>query len=205
LFWGILAAVVMRAVFILAGVALVQKFSWIVYIFGAFLVFTGIRMGLRKDEEVHPEKNPVLRLFRRFFSATSKYEGSHFFVKRDGRWLATPLFVVLLVVETSDVIFAVDSIPAVLAITTDPFIVFTSNILAILGLRALYFALAGIMELFHYLHYGLSFILVFVGIKMLVSQVYHVPTLMALGVIMTTLAVCIVASLLFPKTAEDST
>ena len=202
LYWGILAAVVMRAVFILTGVALVQKFAWIVYVFGAFLIITGIRMGLRKDDEVHPEKNPVLRLFQRFFSVTPAYEGSRFFVKQEGRWLATPLFVVLLVVETSDVIFAVDSIPAVLAITTDPFIVFTSNILAILGLRALYFALAGIMELFHYLHYGLSFILVFVGVKMLVSRFYHVPTSVALGVILLTLATCIVASLFFPQKTE---
>lgn len=199
LYWGILAAIVMRAVFIITGVALIQRFEWIVYVFGAFLVYTGVKMGLRKDEEVHPEKNPVLKLFRRFFAVTEHYEESHFFVSRNGRWVATPLFVVLLVVETSDLIFAVDSIPAVLAITTDPFIVFTSNILAILGLRALYFALAGIMELFHYLHYGLSIILVFVGIKMLLSNVYHVPTALALGLIVTTIVMCVVASLIWPR------
>lgn len=199
LYWGILAAVVMRAVFIGAGITLIEKFEWIVYVFGFFLVYTGIKMGLRQDEEVHPERNPVLKLFRRFFAVTPRYEGSRFFVKKDGRSIATPLFVVLLIIETSDVIFAVDSIPAVLAITTEPFIVFTSNILAILGLRALYFALAGIMELFHYLHYGLSVILVFIGVKMIIASIYHIPTSLALGVITTTITVCAVASLIWPK------
>jgi len=201
LFWGILAALVMRAVFIAAGVTLVQKFEWIIYIFGAFLIYTGFKMALRKDEEIHPEKNPVLRAFRRFFAVTDQYEGSRFFTMKAGRYVATPLFVVLLVVETSDLIFAVDSIPAVLAITYDPFIVYTSNVLAILGLRALYFALAGIMELFHYLHYGLSLILAFVGTKMLISHVYHIPTVLALGIISGTIAVCIVASILHPRQA----
>ena len=203
LYWGILAAVVMRAIFIGAGITLIQRFEWIVYVFGFFLVYTGIKMGLRKDEEVHPERNPVLKLFRRFFAVAPRYEGSRFFVKKDGRSIATPLFVVLLIVETSDVIFAVDSIPAVLAITTEPFIVFTSNILAILGLRALYFALAGIMELFHYLHYGLSVILVFIGVKMIIASVYHIPTVLALGVIITTITVCAVASLIWPKRKEN--
>ncbi len=202
LFWGILAALVLRAVFIAAGITLVQKFEWIIYIFGAFLIYTGFKMALRKDEQIHPEKNPVLRAFRRFFSVTDQYEGSRFFVMKAGRYVATPLFVVLMVVETSDLIFAVDSIPAVLGITYDPFIVYTSNVLAILGLRALYFALAGIMELFHYLHYGLSFILAFVGFKMLISHVYHIPTVLALGVISVTIAVCIVASVLQPRQAE---
>lgn len=202
LYWGILAAVVMRAVFIGAGITLIQKFEWIVYVFGFFLVYTGVKMGLRKDEEVHPERNPALKLFRRFFAVSPQYEGSRFFVERDGHRIATPLFVVLLIVETSDVIFAVDSIPAVLAITTDPFIVFTSNILAILGLRALYFALAGIMELFHYLHYGLSVILVFIGIKMIIAKVYHIPTILALGVIVTTITVCVVASLIWPQRSQ---
>ncbi len=203
LYWGILAAVVMRAIFIGAGITLIQQFEWIVYVFGFFLVYTGIKMGLRKDEEVHPERNPVLKLFRRFFAVAPRYEGSRFFVKKDGRSIATPLFVVLLIIETSDVIFAVDSIPAVLAITTEPFIVFTSNILAILGLRALYFALAGIMELFHYLHYGLSVILVFIGVKMIIASVYHIPTVLALGVITTTITVCAVASLIWPKRKEN--
>jgi tellurite resistance protein TerC len=199
LYWGILAAVVLRAIFIVTGVTLIRKFEWIVYVFGAFLIYTGIKMAGRQDENVHPERNPILRIFRRFFAVTKDYSGSRFFVKENGRALATPLLVVLLVIETSDIIFAVDSIPAVLAITTDPFIVFTSNILAILGLRALYFALAGIMELFHYLHYGLSLILTFVGIKMVVSRIYHVPTWVALGVILVTLVVCIVASLVHPQ------
>jgi tellurite resistance protein TerC len=204
LYWGILAAVVLRAIFIITGVTLIQKFEWIVYVFGGFLIYTGLKLAFREDEDVHPERNPVLKLFRRFFAVTPGYSGEHFFVKENGRRLATPLVVVLLVIETSDVIFAVDSIPAVLAITTDPFIVFTSNILAILGLRALYFALAGIMELFHYLHYGLSFILVFVGIKMVISHVYQVPTWIALGLILVTLSFCIVASLVHPQnSAED--
>jgi tellurite resistance protein TerC len=201
LYWGIIAALVMRAVFIAAGLTLIQKFEWIVYVFGAFLVYTGVRMALRKDEEIHPERNPVLKLFRRFMAVTPQYEGSHFLVKKEGRYMATPLAVVLLVVETSDVIFAVDSIPAVLAITYDPFIVYTSNVFAILGLRALYFAVAGIVELFHYLRYGLSFILAFVGVKMLISKVYHVPTKVALAVIAATVTICVVASMIHPHQA----
>ena len=198
LFWGITAALFMRAFFIAAGLTLIQRFEWIVYVFGAFLVYTGIRMALRKEGEIHPERNPALKLFRRLFPVSKEYQGAQFFVREDGRWIATPLLVVLIVVETSDVIFAVDSIPAVLAITVDPFIVYTSNVFAILGLRALYFALAGIMELFHYLHYGLSAILVFVGAKMLVSHIYHVPTVLALGFIAATVLISVVASLLDP-------
>ena len=152
LFWGIIAALFMRAFFIAAGLTLIQRFEWIVYVFGAFLVFTGIRMAIRKEGEIHPERNPILKLFRRFFAVSSDYQGARFLVRKDTGWIATPLLIVLLVVETSDLIFAVDSIPAVLAITIGPFIVYTSNVFAILGLRALYFALAGIVELFHYLH-----------------------------------------------------
>ncbi len=205
LFWGIIAALLMRALFIAAGLTLIQRFEWIVYVFGAFLVFTGIRMAVRKEGEIHPERNPILKLFRRFFAVSNEYEGKRFFVKKDGRWIATPLLIVLLVIETSDLIFAVDSIPAVLAITVDPFVVYTSNVFAILGLRAIYFALAGIMEIFHYLHYGLSAILICVGVKMLISNVYHVPTVLALGFITATILISVVASILHPrkKSAEE--
>jgi tellurite resistance protein TerC len=203
LFWGILGALIMRALFIAAGVTLITKFHWVIYLFGGFLVLTGIKMAIQKEEEIHPEKNPVLKLFRRLVPTTEHYEGDRFFVKKEGRRYATPLFLVLLVVETTDLIFAVDSIPAILAITLDPFIVYTSNVFAILGLRALYFALAGLMQLFHYLHYGLSAILVFVGLKMLITDIYHVPVGMALGVIAGILILSVVASLKFPKKGED--
>jgi len=196
LFWGILGALIMRAVFIAAGITLIQQFHWVIYVFGAFLIFTGIKMALQKDKEIHPEKNPVIKLFRRLMPATQDYdEESRFFVRKDGRVHATPLFVALLVVETTDVIFAVDSIPAVLAITHDPFVVYTSNVFAILGLRALYFALAGIMQLFHYLHYGLSAILVYVGAKMLLADIYKIPIGIALGVVAGILLVSAIASL----------
>jgi tellurite resistance protein TerC len=202
LFWGILGALIMRAMFIATGVTLIQKFHWVIYIFGAFLVLTGIKMALQKGKEIHPERNPVLRLFRRFIPVTAEYEGAKFFVKRVEGYLATPLFVVVLVVETTDVIFAVDSIPAILAITHDPFIVYTSNVFAILGLRALYFALAGIMPLFHYLHYGLSVILVFVGIKMLLVDLYKIPIGIALGVVAGVLLISVLASLIRPRPVE---
>lgn len=199
LFWGILGALIMRAVFILTGITLIQKFHWVIYIFGAFLILSGIKMALQKDKKIHPERNPVLKLFRRFMPVTNGYEDSKFFIKRAGRYLATPLFVVLLVVETTDVIFAVDSIPAILGITLDPFIVYTSNVFAILGLRALYFALAGLMRLFHYLHYGLSAILVFVGIKMLLAEIYKIPVAVALGVVASILLISVIASIIRPR------
>jgi len=199
LFWGILGAVVMRLVFIVAGVALINRFHWIIYLFGAVLVYSGLKMAFKKDEDIHPESNPVLKLFRRFFPVTKDYHGKSFFVRLEGRRFATPLFVVLLVVETTDLIFAVDSIPAVLAITRDPFIVYTSNIFAILGLRSLYFALAGVMNLFHHLHYGLSAILVFVGAKMILGHWYEIPTGIALGVVAVLLALSIIASLIWPE------
>lgn len=202
LFWGILGALIMRAIFIVVGVTLVQKFHWIIYLFGAFLILTGTKMTLQNDKEIHPEKNPVLRLFQRFMPVTDRYEEGRFFVGREGRYLATPLFVVLLVVETTDVIFAVDSIPAVLAITLDPFIVYTSNVFAILGLRSLYFALAGMMTLFHYLHYGLSAILVFVGAKMLLADIYKIPVGIALGVVASFLMTSIIASIVHPRKEE---
>jgi tellurite resistance protein TerC len=198
LFWGILGALIMRAIFIFAGVALITKFHWTVYIFGAILIFTGIKMIMQKDKKLDPEKNPVIKAFRKWFPVTDKYHGDHFFEKIDGRMVATPMFVVLLFIETTDLIFAVDSIPAILAITSNPFIVYTSNVFAILGLRALYFALAGIMGLFHYLTYGLSFILVFVGLKMVMVDVYKIPVEYSLMVVVGVLILSVVASKVFP-------
>jgi tellurite resistance protein TerC len=199
LFWGILGALVMRAIFIFAGIALLQRLHWIIYVFGALLILTGIKMAMEKDKEIHPDKNPLLKLFRRLVPVTEDYHADHFFVKQAGHYAATPLFIVLLVVETTDVIFAVDSIPAILSITVDPFLVYTSNVFAILGLRALYFALAGVMQLFHYLHYGLSAILVFVGAKMLLADVYKLPVGVALGVIAGILLIAVIASLMRPQ------
>jgi tellurite resistance protein TerC len=197
LFWGILGAVVMRGLFIAGGVTLLHRFHWLIYIFGAFLIFTGLRLLWDKGRKINPERNPLIRLVRKVLPVTETYQEDKFFIRVQGRLLATPLFIVLLVVETTDIIFAVDSIPAILAITTDPLIVYTSNIFAILGLRALFFALAGFMRLFHYLNYGLSAILIFIGIKMLIANFYQVPTALALGVIAGVLAVSILASLLF--------
>ncbi|MEI8315023.1 MAG: TerC family protein [Verrucomicrobiota bacterium] len=198
LFWGILGALFMRAAFIALGVTLINKFTWVIYVFGAVLIYSGIKMALEKDKEVHPDHNPVLRLFRKAFPVTPQFEGSRFWVRRQAGLLATPLMVVLIVVETTDLIFAVDSIPAVLAITRDPFIVFTSNVFAILGLRALYFALAGAMNVFHFLHYGLSLILVFVGVKMIGAHWFKIPIGIALGVVAGVLVASVVASLIWP-------
>jgi len=202
LFWGILGALVMRLAFILAGVALLERFHWLIYVFGGILIASGIRLWVEKDKEVEPDKNPVVRLFRRFVPVLRSYRGEKFFVRKQGRLWATPLMVVLLFVETTDLIFAIDSIPAVLAITTDPFIVYTSNAFAILGLRALYFALSGIMHTFHYLHYGLSAVLVFVGSKMVATQWMHFPTWVSLAVIAVLLGVSIWASIKWPARIE---
>ncbi len=207
LFWGIIGALVMRAIFIAIGVTLIQRFDWVVYVFGAVLIYSGIKMALSKDTEIHPDQNPVLRLFRKFFPVTNQYDGDRFWTIQNGRRFATPLMVVLLVVETTDLIFAVDSIPAILAISHDPFIVYTSNVFAILGLRALYFALAGVMNMFHLLHYGLSLILVFVGVKMICSHFFHVPIGIALGVVVGVLVLSVVGSLIWPqqpRTAKPS-
>ncbi len=198
LFWGILGALVMRIVFILAGVGLIRRFSWITYIFGLMLIYSGIKLLRQGEAEIHPEKNPVLVLFRRILPVTKEYVGGQFFT-RTNRLYATPLFVVLLVVETSDLLFAVDSIPAVLAITLNTFIVYTSNVFAILGLRSMYFALAGVMDLFHYLHYGLSVVLIFIGLKMLGSHYVQIPTEWALATVLFVLGTSIGASLLNPR------
>lgn len=198
LFWGILGALLMRGVFIVAGVGLIQRFSWITYAFGVLLVYSGLKLLRQGETKIRPEKNPVLRLFRRAFPVTREYVGGQFFTRRDGLY-ATPLLVVLLVVETTDILFAVDSIPAVLAITLNAFIVYTSNVFAVLGLRSMYFALAGMMDLFHYLHYGLSVVLIFIGIKMLGSYYVHIPTVWALATVLLVLGVSILASLLNPQ------
>jgi tellurite resistance protein TerC len=196
LFWGILGALIMRGTLIAVGAALLKEFHWIIYVFGAFLIFTGIRMAMHKNEEMHPERNPLVRLLRRIMPVTENYEGDKFFIRRAGRLMATPLFLVLLLVESTDLVFAVDSIPAIFAITEDPFIVYTSNVFAILGLRSLYFLLAGVVDKFHYLKLGLSVVLVFVGIKMVLVDLYKIPVGISLGVIAGILATSIVASLL---------
>jgi tellurite resistance protein TerC len=198
LFWGILGALIMRAIFIAAGVSLIERFHWIIYVFGAFLIYSGIKLFFQDEAEIHPEKNPVLRLFRRWVPVTKDYVDNKFFVRNPGLY-ATPLFVVLLVVETTDLLFAVDSIPAILAITRDAFIVYTSNVFAILGLRSMYFALAGMMEMFRYLHYGLSLVLVFVGAKMLVTHYVEIPTYLALTAVAGVLTISVVASMVNPK------
>ncbi|MBI1826389.1 MAG: TerC family protein [Planctomycetes bacterium] len=200
LFWGIIGAMIFRAAFIFAGTAIINRFHWALYVFGGFLVITGIKMAFADGDEVHPEKNPVLRLLRRFLPVTHDYFGGRFFVRIDGKLLATPLLIVLLVVETTDIVFALDSIPAILGITTNAFIVYSSNIFAIFGLRALYFVLAGAMDVFHYLSYGLSAVLVFIGVKMLL-EIFDkkISTGWALGVVGLLLGVSIVASLMNPK------
>jgi len=203
LFWGILGALVFRGLFIAIGAILIAEFHWVIYIFGAFLVYTGIKMGLAGDTKIEPEKNPVLRFVRKFLPISPGYVNGHFFVKGKKGLLATPLFVVLIVVETTDVVFAVDSIPAIFAITLDPFIVYTSNVFAILGLRALYFAIAGLMDIFHFLKYGLSAILSFVGVKMLLSGWYKIPDLVALGIIAGLLALSIIISIMKPLPKKE--
>ncbi|MBM2802377.1 MAG: Integral rane protein TerC [Deltaproteobacteria bacterium] len=205
LFWGILGALIMRAIFIAAGAALLSAFHWIIYIFGGFLIITGVKMFFAGDEKIEPEKNPAVVLLRRWMPITKEFHGQRFFVRIDGRLWATPLFVVLLVIETTDVIFAVDSIPAIFAITLDPFIVYTSNIFAILGLRALYFLLAGILEMFRYLKVGLAFVLCFVGVKMMLVDFYKIPIGISLGVVAGILAISILASLVQPKLAQVPT
>jgi tellurite resistance protein TerC len=200
LFWGILGALILRAIFVVLGAALLQKFHWVGYLFGAFLVFTGIKLLVQRGSEVHPERNPFFRLFRRFVPSVDHYRGGHFTVVEGGKRYATPLLLVLVAIEATDIVFAVDSVPAIFAVTTDPFIVYTSNIFAILGLRALYFALAAIMGKLHYLKIGLSLVLVFVGAKMLLAGVYTIPIVASLAVIAVLLAGAVVASLLRPPT-----
>ena len=199
LFWGILGALIMRAIFILTGVVLINKFHWVIYIFGVFLIFTGIKMAKKHGPEVRPEKNPLLKLLRKFLPVTKTFENDRFLVKKSGKVYATPLLVVLVVVESTDLIFAVDSIPAILAVTTDPFIVYSSNVFAILGLRALYFALAGFIQKFRFLHYALATMLIFVGIKMLIADIYKIPIAIALGAVAGIMLASILASIFIPE------
>ena len=195
LFWGIIGALIMRGTLIAVGATLLKEFHWIIYVFGAFLIFTGIRMALHRNEEMHPERNPLIKLIRRIMPVTDHYEGDKFFIRRAGKLIATPLFLVLLLVESTDLIFAVDSIPAIFAVTEDPFIVYTSNVFAILGLRSLYFLLAGVVDKFYYLKLGLSAVLVFVGTKMVMVDLYKIPVGVSLGVIASILAISVIASL----------
>ena len=210
LFWGILGALVMRGIFIFAGTTLLENFHWILYVFGGFLVFTGIRIALHPNDEPHPEKNPLIALLRRFVPMTPHYDKNRFFVRQAGKLLATPLLLVLVVVESTDLVFAVDSIPAVLAVTNDPFIVYTSNVFAILGLRALYFVFAEIGNKLHYLKLGLGAILTFVGVKMLIVDWYKIPIAVSLSVIALLLVMAVVGSLIHARNepvplAETST
>jgi tellurite resistance protein TerC len=195
LFWGVVGAIVFRLTFILAGTALLKKFHWVVYVFGIIVIISGIKLLMRKEEKIAPERNPVLRLARRLLPITPTYHGQRFFVVHDGKVFATPLMLVLLVIESTDIVFAIDSIPAIFAITRDPFIVFTSNVCAILGLRALYFLLEGMIRLFRYLDEGLAVILVFIGVKMLLSEFYEIPVWVALGFVAVVLAIAITLSL----------
>jgi tellurite resistance protein TerC len=203
LFWGILGALISRGVFIAMGTALLARFAWLIFVFGGFLVYTGIKILTQKETEVHPEKNPVVKLFQRFVPLTSRYHGKSFFVHEDGRRKATPLMLVLVVVEATDVVFAVDSIPAIFGVTLEPFIVFTSNIFAILGLRALYFLLAGLMHKFRYLSYGLGLVLVFVGAKMLLHDWVEIPIEISLAIVLALLTAAIVISLLRPAPPRE--
>jgi len=199
LLWGIVGALAMRAILIVVGTALLARFHWLAYVFGAMLVLTGFRLLVQRDREPHPERNPLFRLFRRIVPSLGDYRGSRFFVVEAGRRCATPLFLVLVAVEATDLVFALDSIPAIFAITADPFIVFTSNVFAMLGLRALYFALADMLWRFHHLKVGLALVLVFVGAKMLAAPVYHVPIAVSLGVTAALIGGSVAASLLRPK------
>jgi tellurite resistance protein TerC len=198
LFWGVLGALVMRGVLIGVGAALINEFHWIIYIFGAFLIFTGARMALHDDEEIQPENNPLVNLVRRFLPVTRGYVDDKFFVRTGKALAVTPLFLVLLIVESTDLVFAVDSIPAIFAVTTEPFLVYTSNVFAILGLRSLYFVLAGVLDKFHYLKLGLSVVLVFVGVKMVITDLFHIPVALSLGVVAGVLLLSVAASLLWP-------
>lgn len=196
LYWGILGALIMRAVLITIGATLITYFHWIIFIFGAFLIVAGLKMAFQKEERIEPEKNPIVKLIKKYLPVTDKYEKEKFFIRRETGLLATPLLIVLVIIETTDLIFAVDSIPAILAITRDIFIVFTSNAFAILGLRALYFALAGFIDKFKYLKTGLSVVLVFVGMKMLISDVVDISTLLSLMIIVSCLLISIIVSLI---------
>ncbi len=205
LFWGILGALVMRVCFIFAGIELIHKFHWLIYIFGGFLIVTGIRIITQGDMKLNPDKNPIVKFVRRLFPVTESFEGDKFFIKRDHKLWATPLFIVVIMIEATDLVFAVDSIPAILAISDDPFIVYTSNVFAILGLRSLYFALAGIEKYFTYLKYGLCAILVFVGVKMCIVDLYKIPVEISLAFITLTLSLTVLASMVMRGQKQNGT
>jgi tellurite resistance protein TerC len=202
LFWGVFGALILRAAFIVLGAALLQQFHWLIYVFGVFLVFTGVKLLLHRERGFHPERNPLFRYFRGLVPSISEYQGSRFTIARAGRRYATPLLLVLVAIEATDIVFAVDSIPAVFAVTRDPFIVYTSNIFAVLGLRALYFALASLMEKFNYLRIGLALVLAFVGAKMMLADYYKIPILSSLAIIAVVLAGAVLASLIRPTVAH---
>jgi len=199
LFWGVVSALIMRGVLIGAGAALLANFHWIIFIFGGFLIFSGLRIAFHDDENANPNRNPMVRVFKKFVATSEEYDGQNFFTRKNGKRLATPLLTVLIAIEATDLAFAIDSIPAIFAITDEPFIVFTANALAVLGLRSLYFALAGIIHKFIYLKFGLALILVFVGVKMLASDVYHMPAVLSLGIVLGILVGTVVASLMRPQ------
>jgi len=198
LFWGIMGAIVLRGIFIATAVTLLSYFTWLVYVFGAFLIYVAIKLVRAGEVHVEPQKNPVLRFFKRIIPVETSYESQNFFVRRRGKLMATALMPVMIVIATTDIMFAVDSIPAILAITRDPFIVYTSNIFALLGLRALFFVLAGVMGLFRYLQVGLCLVLMFIGVKMLISEFVHIPIGISLGVVASVLGGSVIASILFP-------
>ena len=202
LFWGILGALLMRGALIAVGAPLLEQFHWIIYLFGAFLIFTGIRMVRHQEEEIHPDQNPVVKFFRKLMPVTENFEKDKFFIRRAGKLLATPLFLILLIVESTDLVFAVDSIPAIFAVTREPFIVYTSNVFAILGLRALYFLLANVMDKFQYLKLGLSAVLTFIGIKMVIVDLYHIPVGLSLAIVASILTIAVLASLWKARKSE---
>jgi len=204
LFWGIIGALILRGLFIVLGIELIQRFDWLLYVLGFFLMYTGIKMLFSSDDdEIDPENNIILKLTNKFIRVTKTYEGDKFFTRKDGILYATPLFIVVLIVESTDVVFAVDSIPTILGITTDTFIVYTSNVFALLGLRSLYFALSSVMKLFHYINYGLAVILSFVGVKLLIHQWYEINHQFALLFVVSVLAISVLASWLFPKKPNE--
>lgn len=205
LFWGIFGALIMRMIMIIIGVELIENFHWLIYIFGGFLIFTGLRMVFGKEKELHPDQNPLVRVFKRFFPVTNEYHGDRFFVMQNAQRYATPLFIVVLVVEVTDLIFAVDSVPAVLAVSRNPFVVYTSNAFAILGLRSLFFALSHIMNLFHYIKYGLALVLTFIGTKMVLMDTFKIPIGISLTVVASILVLSVVLSIIFPKPEPEDT
>jgi len=203
LFWGIIGALIMRALLIGTGAFLLERFAWIIYIFGAFLIYTGIKMAFQKEGAIDIEQNPMIKLMRRWFPVTNTYHDQKFFIRQAGKIVVTPMFIVLMLIESTDLVFALDSIPAIFAVTRDPFIVYTSNIFAILGLRSLYFLLANVVDKFHLLKYGLAVVLTFIGVKMVIAEWYHIDTIISLLIVALVLTASVVGSLIWPQKAEE--